>query len=119
VPNSYQGVFSQVLSHLVMNSLRHGFQERPAAGQITINAQRESKKGDRVNRLVLRYSDNGQEIPNEAIDKIFEPFFTTNRQGGGSGLGLHIVYNLVTHKLNGTLFTEKSDFSQKSDFFGT
>ncbi len=103
---SYPGVFSQVLSNLVMNSLIHGFQERPTAGQITISAQRGKEKGNRGKRLVLRYSDNGQGIPNEAIDKIFEPFFTTNRQGGGSGLGLHIVYNLVTHKLNGTIHCE-------------
>jgi two-component system sensor histidine kinase ChiS len=71
-----------------MNSLKHGLQKRPAAGQITIRAQRVNKKGDRETRLVLRYSDNGQGIPNEAIDNIFEPFFTTNRQEGGSGFGL-------------------------------
>jgi predicted ATPase/signal transduction histidine kinase/tRNA A-37 threonylcarbamoyl transferase component Bud32 len=104
VLNSYPGVFSQVLSNLVMNSLIHGFQERPTAGQITISAQENNGKTEK--RLVLRYSDNGQGIPNEVIDKIFEPFFTTNRQGGGSGLGLHIVYNLVTHKLNGTIHCE-------------
>jgi predicted ATPase/signal transduction histidine kinase/tRNA A-37 threonylcarbamoyl transferase component Bud32 len=101
---SYPGVFSQVISNLIMNSLIHGFQERPTAGQITISAQK--NKGKTEKRLVLRYSDNGQGIPNEVIDKIFEPFFTTNRQGGGSGLGLHIVYNLVTHKLNGTIHCE-------------
>jgi predicted ATPase/signal transduction histidine kinase/tRNA A-37 threonylcarbamoyl transferase component Bud32 len=100
---SYPGVFSQVLSNLVMNSLIHGFQEQPAAGQITISAQKDNDKEKTEKRLVLRYSDNGQGIPNEVIDNIFEPFFTTNRQGGGSGLGLHIVYNLVTHKLNGSI----------------
>ncbi|MEH2465762.1 sensor histidine kinase [Nostoc sp.] len=55
------------------------------------------------NRVVIQYSDDGCGIPPENLNKIFEPFFTTPRQQGGSGLGLHIVYNLVTQKLQGTI----------------
>ena len=51
----------------------------------------------------LRYSDDGAGILPEHQHKIFEPFFTTRRGQGGSGLGLHIVYNLVTQKLGGTI----------------
>ena len=54
-------------------------------------------------RLRLEYSDDGQGIPPENLSKIFEPFFTTKRGQGGSGLGLHIVYNLVTQKLLGEI----------------
>jgi predicted ATPase/signal transduction histidine kinase/tRNA A-37 threonylcarbamoyl transferase component Bud32 len=63
----------------------------------------EKGRGSVGNELILRYSDNGKGIPADIINKIFEPFFTTSRQSGSTGLGLHIVYNLVTHKLNGTI----------------
>ncbi|MCP4700726.1 MAG: AAA family ATPase [Gammaproteobacteria bacterium] len=94
--NSYPGVYYQIITNLLMNSLIHGFQGRPE-GLITIEATKEEQ------RLLLRYSDNGKGISADTIKNIFDPFFTTNRQGGGTGLGLHIVYNLVTHKLNGTI----------------
>lgn len=96
------GVFSQIISNLIMNSLRHGFQNTPQ-GQITINARLEENKTEKAKVLLLCYYDNGQGIPDNIIKNIFEPFFTTNRQNGGSGLGLHIVFNLVTHKLKGTI----------------
>lgn len=92
-----------------MNSLLHGFGkpqpvfetgDQASVGQITITAQTQNQ------HLILRYSDNGKGIPADIINRIFEPFFTTNRQGGGSGLGLHIVYNLVTQKLKGTIRCE-------------
>ena len=49
----------------------------------------------------MTFSDNGKGVKNENIRKIFEPFYTTKRGQGGSGLGLHIVYNIVTQTLNG------------------
>ena len=52
-------------------------------------------------RLELSFADDGRGIPQANLERIFDPFFTTNREGGGSGLGLHIVYNVVTHKLGG------------------
>ncbi len=95
--SSYPGIFSQIFTNFMMNSLIHGFKDKPD-GQILITAQK-----DENNNLILRYSDNGKGISPKIINKIFDPFFTTNRQGGGSGLGLHIVFNLVTHKLKGTI----------------
>ena len=54
-------------------------------------------------RLTITYSDNGSGISLEMQDKIFEPFSTTKRGEGGSGLGMHLVYNLVTQALKGTI----------------
>ncbi len=103
--HSYPGVFYQVVTNMVMNSLIHGFREKPE-GQMTITASlvsTEEVTGKVSTWLHLNYSDDGRGIPAEVLPRIFDPFFTTNRQGGGSGLGLHIVYNLVTHKLGGII----------------
>ena len=54
-------------------------------------------------RIQLDYTDNGVGIPQPMLKRIFEPFFTTKLGHGGSGLGLYIVYNLVTSVLGGTI----------------
>ncbi len=92
--DSYPGAFSQVLTNLVMNSLVHGL-ENVENGQIRMDIHQEN------GMLHLRYSDNGKGIPKEFLQKVFDPFFTTRRGTGGSGLGLHILYNLVTQTLGG------------------
>ena len=79
-----------------MNSLIHGFRDK-LEGHMKIIVQQTDEE------LILRYSDDGRGIPVDIVSKVFDPFFTTNRQGGGSGLGMHIVYNLVTHQLNGLI----------------
>jgi len=93
--DSFPGAFSQIITNLVLNSLTHGFDEKDE-GKIAIKAVLEKSK------LELDYSDNGKGIPKENMTRIFEPFFTTNKKLG-TGLGMHIVYNLVTQKLNGTV----------------
>lgn len=55
------------------------------------------------NNVLFRYSDDGKGMSRDLVSHAFDPFFTTNREKGGSGLGLHIVYNLVTQKLLGTI----------------
>jgi signal transduction histidine kinase len=94
--SSYPGIFSQVFSNFVLNSVSHGFDDT-AENIIDITA---AVSGD---QLLLTYRDNGRGITDEIEKKIFDPFFTTKRGQGGSGLGLNIVYNLVTRKLGGTL----------------
>jgi len=93
------GAFSQILTNLVMNSLTHGFEGIPA-GVITISGTRADAG------IILQYRDNGVGIAPENLGRIFDPFFTTKRGQGGSGLGLHIVYNLVTRTFGGRIHVE-------------
>ncbi|MEO5362072.1 MAG: HAMP domain-containing histidine kinase [Magnetococcus sp. DMHC-8] len=94
--NSCPGALSQIITNLVVNSLIHAWQEGEA-GKILFHVVETG--GD----IRLRYSDNGCGMEEKDRLRIFEPFFTTARQRGGSGLGLHIVFNLVTQTLKGTI----------------
>ena len=93
---SVPGSVSQVVTNLVMNSLKHAF-DGIEKGHITIDISREKGKA------VVDYSDDGNGMREEILIRIFDPFFTTKRGSGGSGLGMHIVYNLVTRSLGGEI----------------
>ncbi|TFH75248.1 hypothetical protein E3V39_03740 [Gammaproteobacteria bacterium LSUCC0112] len=95
------GPISQILVNLITNSLVHGFDEEQA-GVISISAHLIE------DTLNLTYSDNGKGILPENIDKIFDPFFTTKRSHGGSGLGMHLVHNIVTKKFSGKIKCEST-----------
>ena len=95
--DSYPGPLEQVVANLVGNSIAHGFQG-VAAGRIAIRA---APLAD--DRIHIDYADNGVGISESILKRVFEPFFTTRLGQGGSGLGLYIVYNLVTGMLGGTI----------------
>ena len=96
------GVLSQVVTNLVMNSLIHGFADHDGRpGVMRIEAQ--SLNGSSVR---LCYSDDGKGIAECDLPNIFEPFYTTNREAGGSGLGLNVVYNSITGNLGGSIRVE-------------
>ncbi|MBE9092856.1 ATP-binding sensor histidine kinase [Tychonema sp. LEGE 07203] len=99
VLDSYPGVLCQIVTNLVLNSLIHAY-DAEDEGILAFDFKLE---GD---RLIFEYADNGKGITPENLSKIFEPFFTTKRGKGGTGLGLHIIYNLVTQKLKGTVTCE-------------
>jgi len=90
------GSFSQVLTNLILNSITHGYDDEQT-GNIELKIHKE--KGD----IVIKYSDDGKGISDEILNHIFDPFFTTNRKKGGSGLGLNIVYNIITGQFKGTI----------------
>ena len=94
VLSSDPGAISQILTNLVENSLVHAF-DGGIEGQITIDACEEGAV------LVVIYADNGRGMAVDHLEKIFEPFFTTRMGQGGSGLGMHVVYNLVRETLGG------------------
>lgn len=90
------GAISQILTNFIMNSIIHAY-EPEDAGTMSIEIARHD------DQLNIQYSDDGKGMPPEVVEQIFNPFFTTNRSGGGTGLGMHIVYNLVTQSLGGTI----------------
>jgi len=51
--------------------------------------------------VLITFSDNGKGMSAETVNKIYEPFFTTKRGRGGTGLGMNIVFNIVSKKLKG------------------
>ena len=58
-------------------------------------------------QITVNYTDNGKGLNDEQKLKIFDPFFTSRRNQGGSGLGMHIVHNLITELLQGTIKIEE------------
>ena len=94
--NCNAGALSQILTNLIMNSLIHGF-EGIQTGLIQIRITKED------NLIYLCYEDNGVGMPSDTLKHLFEPFYTTRRGKGGSGLGAHLIYNLVTQGLNGKI----------------
>lgn len=94
--DNYPGAVSHTVTNLVMNSLIHGFSGMEA-GRITIEATSDGETA------VIRYADNGAGMTREICRQIYDPFYTTRRGQGGSGLGMHVVYNSVTKSLGGKI----------------
>ncbi len=94
--NSYVGDYYQLFTNLVLNALNHAFQHQKS-GDIFVSA---NVQGHTLN---MEVKDNGDGIDAGVIEKIFEPFYTTKRGKGGTGLGLNIVYNIVSQKLGGRI----------------
>lgn len=93
---TFAGALAQVLTNVVMNAVMHAF-GADQTGLIRIVAE------PRDERVVLCVSDDGNGMSQEVLAKIYDPFFTTKRNEGGTGLGLHLVYNIVTKKLKGSI----------------
>jgi len=93
---SYPGAIAQIMTNLIMNSLIHAY-ELEDHGEIRIEV---SLKEDSIQ---IHYQDNGKGMSADVQQRIFDPFFTTRRGEGGTGLGMHIIYNLVNHKLKGRI----------------
>ena len=101
IVESKPGPINQILLNLILNSITHGFENKPN-GAINISVIYLS------DQLHVCYKDDGIGINENIKAKIFEPFTTTKRGSGGSGLGLHLVFNIVTQALNGHIDFESS-----------
>src|SRR5215475_2329737 len=95
--NSYPGPYGQVLTNLFLNAVAHAFPDG-RAGTIEIQARASGK-----DNVEIIFSDNGCGMSLDVRRRAFDPFFTTRRDQGGTGLGLHIVYSIVTSRLGGRL----------------
>ena len=106
--DSYPGALAQVLTNLVLNCVEHAF-DAETAGTIHIGVRCEAesmgdaKAGAKAEYLIMQVRDNGRGIAPELLDRVFDPFVTTRRGQGGTGLGLNIVFNLITRQFGGTI----------------
>ncbi len=98
--DSFPGPLGQVITNLVQNAQMHGLEGR-AHGEVSVVVY-DSGEG----RIRLEVRDDGVGIATEQQKRIFDPFYTTKLGQGGSGLGLHIVYSLVTRVLGGRVWVE-------------
>ncbi|WP_229260382.1 sensor histidine kinase [Duganella alba] len=95
--DSYPGGLYQILNNLINNALAHAFEQR-RDGVIVVRA---AMVDDDV--LSLEFSDNGCGMTEDVLKRVFDPFFTTRMGQGGTGLGMNIVYNIVTGVLGGRI----------------
>jgi signal transduction histidine kinase len=98
--DTYPGALSQVLTNLIMNSVSHAYAPG-MSGHLSLRIEEKP-----AGTLRIEFADDGKGIPEADMSKVFDPFYTTARNRGNTGLGLHIVYNLVTNKLHGRIDVE-------------
>ena len=103
VMESYPVALVQVVTNLIVNALQHAFAPGQAGARVELRAHRVEP-----DELLLEVADNGCGIAAELHARVFEPFFTTRRGLGGSGLGLHIVNQIVTRQLGGAITLESA-----------
>ncbi|WP_419771056.1 MAG: ATP-binding protein [Candidatus Marinarcus sp.] len=99
---SFPGFFVQIITHLVSNSLEHAYNQTDK-GMIFISVSKNAKN------LMLKYRDDGKGISKKNLSKIYEPFFSTKTENATLGLGLNVVYNLVTTNLKGSITCESQE----------
>jgi signal transduction histidine kinase len=98
--DGYPGSYGQILTNLFLNAAFHAFADG-RSGTISISAR--PRGSDDVEII---FADNGSGMTPDVQRQAFDPFFTTRRNEGGTGLGLHIVYNLVTQQLGGRMMLD-------------
>jgi signal transduction histidine kinase len=90
---AYGSELNQVWTNIIDNAI----DAIKSQGELTLHTYAEDSD------VVVEITDNGPGIPSELQPRIFEPFFTTKAPGVGTGLGLHIAYNIVVHRHHGQI----------------
>jgi signal transduction histidine kinase len=98
--DGYPGSYGQILTNLFLNAATHAF-AGGRSGTISISAKPRGPED-----VEIIFADNGAGMTPDVQRQAFDPFFTTRRNDGGTGLGLHIVYNLVTQQLGGRMMLD-------------
>jgi signal transduction histidine kinase len=98
--DGYPGAYGQILTNLFLNTVNHAFADG-RSGTISISARPRGHED-----IEIIFADNGAGMTPDVQRQAFDPFFTTRRNEGGTGLGLHIVYNLVTQQLGGRMMLD-------------
>ena len=93
---THPGAIAQIIINLIINSIAHAF-TNINRGEMTIDIALDQQ------RLVILYRDNGVGVNEEQLEKLFDPFYTTKASKGGTGLGTHIIKNLIEDTLNGSI----------------
>ena len=112
--DSYPGDYSQIFTNLIMNSIMHGYPSgfsEKNSGSIMIDISRYNG-----NKIRIHYSDDGVGMTDDTLNRVFDPFFTTKGTvmsteslgQKGSGLGMSIVYNIVTQHLKGSIVAQSA-----------
>lgn len=107
---SYPGAIEQIITNLVTNSLKHGFDQRDE-GEMHIDAF------DAEDHVVIIYTDNGHGIAEAHLSQVFDPFYTTKMGHGGSGLGLYILHTLTTGLLQGSVELTSDEAGVRFEFY--
>lgn len=110
---THPGAIAQVMTNLMLNALIHGFNDGTRPGEIHVALT------EKEYEIELIVEDNGDGISQDKQTKIYDPFYTSRRNRGGTGLGLNIVYNLVTQKLSGQIRLVSQPIIEGSRFIVT
>ena len=100
--DGYPGALGQVVSNLIDNAIKHGFDGREA-GRITVTSRSGADE-----TVTITVADDGNGIPPEHRRRLFDPFFTTKLGQGGSGLGMSIVHRLISEVMGGSITVDST-----------
>jgi signal transduction histidine kinase len=109
VPTFAASELQQIVTNLVVNAAVHAFADEAGVGEAPSVARPIEERrvlldvGVDAHGLRLTVEDNGRGILPEVLPRVFDPFYTTRRGTGGTGLGLHITFTLVTETFGGRI----------------